>query len=253
MAESEPRDWQLPSRWLSSKLLPMIEVRIVTSGIPPATAGLSLKIIAIAPLDRSSSAHILTLVSELHADLIVLPGYWHNTPSITRIRKALPKGAWVFLESREKLHSLPVLISSSAIVKLPQQVFGTSPTKQQLFDLESCFAHRTVQIGEQCVSFILCGEINAFQTDGATKSGINLPFEILINPAHFVMGRWHILGRKLSTLSHRGVVVNVANNHKNSDRLTIDVRIYAGGRQVGERNQNEFAAWCTYDAPTASQ
>ncbi len=212
-----------------------------------------LKITAIAPLDRSSSTHILTLVSELHADLIILPGYWHNTPSITRIRKTLPKDAWAFLESGEKLHSSPILISSSATIRLPRQVFGTSPTKQQLFDLESCFAHRTVQIGQQRVSFILCGEINAFQVDGITKSGINLPFDILISPAHFVMGRWHILGRKLSTLSHRGVVVHVANNHKNSDRLTTDVRIYAGGRQVGERIHNEFAAWCTYDVPTVSQ
>ncbi len=223
------------------------------SRIPPPTAGCRLKITAIAPLDRSGSIHILTLVSELNADLIILPGYRHNTPSITRIRKALPKGAWAFLESGEKLHSAPVLISSSVTVELPRQVFGTSPTKQQLFDLESCFAHRTVQIGKQCVSFILCGEINAFQADGTTKSGINLPFDILINPAHFVMGRWHILGRKLSTLSHRGVVVHVANNHKNSHRLTTDVRIYVGGRQVGERIHNEFAAWCTYDVPTASQ
>lgn len=212
-----------------------------------------MKIIAIAPLASSSAGQILALIKTLDANLIILPGHCANTPSAARVRRALPQGTFVFLEAGEKQQASPYLISSSAIAKLPKQVFGTSPTKQDLLDLESCFPHRTVRVGKHWVSFILCGEINAFQADGSAKFGIELPFDILINPAHSVMGRWHILGKKLSALSHQGVVVHTANNLRDSSRLTTDVRIYAGGRQVGERDGNEFAAWCAYEIPSSNQ
>lgn len=212
-----------------------------------------MRITAIAPFDSANATHILSLVTVLRADLVILPGYRHNTPSLAQLRTALPEGAWAFLEQMDKGQASPALLSSSVVFKLPPQVFSQSPTMQQLSDLESCFARRTVEIGEHRVSFILCGEINAFQADGTTKSGIKLPFDILINPAHSVMGRWHILGRKLSSLSRRGVVVHVANNNRNSHSLTTDVRIYVGGMQVGERDGNEFATWCTYDVPLAVQ
>ncbi|MEE1925316.1 hypothetical protein V0R50_26405 [Pseudomonas sp. 148P] len=212
-----------------------------------------MKITALSPHQNSTEEQILAVISTLEADLIILPGNFENTPSLAKIRQALPDDTWIFVEPGEKMKGHSVVLSRSDTIKLPIQVFAELPGRQELSSLESCFPQRTVQIGKRSVSFIICGEINAFQQDGTTKSGIDLPFEILINPAHTVMGRWHILGRKLSALSHRGVVVHVANNNRKSPWISTGVRIYASGKQVGERGWNSVATWCTYTVPSTSK
>lgn len=206
-----------------------------------------MKITAISPLSDANPRSIVELISTLHSELIVLPGFAKNTPSATALQKVLRPGVKVFLESADKLQAVPWLVSQTGIVSMPKQVFAQNPTTQALRNLESSFPHRTFLIGKRRVSFILCGEINAFRADGLAKVEIDLPFEVLVNPAHSLMGRWHILGPKLRALSKGRTVVHVANNTRRSRALTTDIRIYRDGEQVGQRGDNDDAAWCTYD------
>jgi hypothetical protein len=89
---------------------------------------------------------------------------------------------------------------------------------------------RTFSIGSRKVTFAICGEINGFNLHGQVKHGRALPFDILANPVHRVMGRWQHLRRKLSALSKGKVVIHVANcDRKNPERIKTDVRIYMDG------------------------
>lgn len=152
----------------------------------------------------------------------------------------------VFLESAGKQQAAPWLVSHTDVVSMPKQVFARRPTAQALRQLESDFPERTFTIDKRKVSFILCGEINAFNVDGLAKDKIHLPFDVLVNPAHSLMGRWHILGEKLKALSIGRTVVHVANNTRDSRKLTTDIRIYRDGEQVGRRESNDNAVWYTY-------
>ena len=116
---------------------------------------------------------------------------------------------------------------------MPPQVFHQSPTAESMEDLVKAWRGRTFPVGpSRKVTFAICGEINGFNPDGSAKNGREreLPFDILANPAHYIMGRWQHLGRKLSALSKGKVVIHVANNDRNHKNLTTDVRIYIDGR-----------------------
>ncbi|WP_223497066.1 hypothetical protein [Pseudomonas sp. A-RE-26] len=206
-----------------------------------------MKITAISPINSATPQSIVELISKVSSGLVVLPGYAVNTPSVAAVRKVLSPGVFVFLESADKQQAAPWLVSDEEETRMQPQIFADSPKVQALRNLEASFLERTFLIGGHRVSFILCGEINAFQPDGSTKSGIELPFDVLVNPTHTPMGRWNILGRKLAALSKDRVVVHVANNTSGSRTLTTDARIYADGEQVGHRSENSDAAWLIYE------
>src|SRR5260370_40625130 len=109
---------------------------------------------------------------------------------------------------------------------MPHGIFSQSPKAKHMDELVVAWPDRTFPIGSRTVTFVICGEINGFNTNGHVKYGRVLPFDILANPAHTVMGRFQILGPKLSALSKGSVVIHVANNDSNHDRLKTDVRIY---------------------------
>jgi len=206
-----------------------------------------MKITAISPFNTARPRSIVELVSEIDSGLVILPGYADNIPSVAAIQKHLKPGVFVFLESAGKEQSKPWFVSREQTILMPAQVFGRNPRAQELRDLETCFPKRTFPLVDRQVSFILCGEINAFQPDGSTKKGIELPFDVLINPAHSRMGRWNVLDPKLTALSKGRVVIHVANNTTGSQRLTTDVRIYANGEKVGNREEKADAVCMSYE------
>lgn len=206
-----------------------------------------MKITAISPLSSATPQSIVELISTLRSELIVLPGFAKNIPTAKAIQKTLKPCMNVFLESAGKQQTAPWLVSCTDVVSMPSQVFAQNPTTQALRNLEASFPKRTFLIGQRKVSFILCGEINAFKVDGLAKAEIDLPFDVLVNPAHSLMGRWHVLGEKLRALSQGRRVVHVANNTRDSRKLTTDIRIYREGEQVGLRESNYSAAWRTYE------
>ena len=205
-----------------------------------------MEITAISPLSCATPQSIVDLISTLRSELIVLPGFELNIPTAKAIQRVLKPGARVFLESAGKQQAAPWLVSHTDIIGMPNQVFAQNPTTKALRSLESSFPKRTFLLGQRKVSFILCGEINAFTADGSAKAKTDLPFDILVNPAHSLMGRWHILGEKLKSLSKGRTVIHVANNTRDRRKATTDVRIYCDGEQVGQRESNENAAWRTY-------
>jgi hypothetical protein len=112
-------------------------------------------------------------------------------------------------------------------------------------DLVEAWPNRTFRIGSQKVTFAICGEINGFNPDGSVKHGRVLPFDILVNPAHTVMGRWQHLGRKLSVMSKNKAVIHVTNNDRNHGRLSTDVRIYIDGiLQEAKVQRDGKLKWC---------
>jgi hypothetical protein len=205
-----------------------------------------MKITAISPLNSATPQSIVDLISTLRSDLVVLPGFAENIPAAAAIQKVLHPGTKVFLESGKKQSVTPWLVSPTEIIGMPKQIYAQAPNAENLRQLESSFQGRTFKILHREVSFILCGEINAFNTDGLAKAEIQLPFDVLVNPAHSLMGRWHILGAKLRALSVGRTVVHVANNAKGSRSPTTDVRIYHDGAPVGVKERNDSAAWCTF-------
>ncbi|MGY2199455.1 hypothetical protein [Pseudomonas gingeri] len=215
-----------------------------------------MKITAISPFNSASALSIVQLVSDIDSGLVILPGYAVNTPSVAAIRKMLKPGVFVFLESSgkaktgpaSKLGRTPSFVSLDQVIRMPGQVFESTPKRKELRDLEAHFPKRTFLIDGRQVSFILCGEINAFQPDGTTKKGVELPFDILVNPAHSVMGRWNVLHPKLAALSKKRVVIHVANNTKDRPKLTTDVRIYANGEMVGSKEKHTYAVSLNYEA-----
>jgi hypothetical protein len=110
--------------------------------------------------------------------------------------------------------------------------------------LVAAWSSRTFRIASRKVTFAICGEINAFNPDGHVKYGRDLPFDILVNPAHTLMGRWQHLGRKLSALSKAKVVIHVANNDRNHEHLKTDVRIYVDGVPQDASQHAGNLKWC---------
>ena len=179
----------------------------------------------------SSASDILSFLREATAELVVLPGVSRsrNTPSPEEVKRVIRLGVAVFVEHRgPKGETTPYLVTCDGPPKpMPRQIFSKAPTAECMAALVEKWPSRTFRIGSRTVTFAICGEINGFNSDGHVKHGRVLPFDILANPAHTVMGRWQHLGPKLSALSKGRVVIHVANdNRKNPEPLKTDVRIY---------------------------
>lgn len=212
-----------------------------------------MDILAISPFQIATSDQILSTLSEADADLVVLPGYARNMPSPVSVQQVIRPGVAIFLEevgkkgeTGKKHSSTPFLVTSSSVTPMPKQIFCTNPCARDIDHLAQAFGRRTFRIANRAVTFVLCGEIIAFNPDGSVKHNRHLPFDVLVNPAHTPMGRWHVLGRKLESLSRQSVALHVTNNDRDRQKLTTDVRIYHRGSNVTRRKHNLFSAWARY-------
>jgi hypothetical protein len=187
-----------------------------------------MKVCAVSPWTTASATDILSFLGGATAELVVLPGacLW-NTPSPQEVQRVIGNEVAVFVEyGGSKGKAVPYLVTRAQVVSMPLQIFSRSPTAKRMDELAAAWPGRTFSVGSRIVTFAICGEINGFNRDGQPKLGRNLPFDILANPAYTVMGRWQHLGRKLSALSKGKVVIHVANNNRNHERLRTDVRLY---------------------------
>jgi hypothetical protein len=208
-----------------------------------------MRIFAISPFANTSRREILDFLSNLPQGLIVLPGHCGNTPSPRQVQRVIAPGAMAFVEGlgrkvadpRRKKNRPGYIVRKRSITRMPSQIFKASPTANQMKQLVAILPQRTVAVGKRKASFIICGEILAFNPDGSTKHQRTLDVDILINPTHTPMGRWGQLGKKLKRLSRGSVVVHVANNNRNH-HLTSDVRIYKNGR-LRKRHRGKKIAW----------
>jgi len=218
-----------------------------------------MKICAISPFTSASEEEILDFIKNCDHKFIVLPGnpivldgQFKNHPSPQSIAEVLKNGTYAFVETyvktsaktlkTENIQTIPWWVSSTQAIEMPRQIFGKKPTAGNLDNLQKDWSQRTRKIGSREFSFAICGEINGFEKDGSVKMRRELPYDILVNPTHSIMGRWNHLGVKLANLSIGTTVIHVANNDHNHHRITTDVRIYVDG-QVMERQVSGNIAW----------
>lgn len=202
-------------------------------------------------LSSSVKLELLNFLNGLHHDLIVLPGYLRGYPSVEDIQNNIRPGVVVFMElgsmKTKKMESTPMLISRRKILVMHKQIFGINPGVKELRKLTEIWPERSHFISGKNVSFIMCGEVDAFAKDGLVKHGFELDFEVLINPTHTLRGRWNHLGEKLENLSKQGkAVIHVANNTRENLRITTGVRIYIDG-EILPRNFENNLAWSECD------
>jgi len=208
-----------------------------------------MRIFAVSPFKSATRKEILDFLAKLPQGLIVLPGHCGNTPSPRQVQRVIASGAMAFVEGpgrnvaypKHKKNRPGYIVRKRSVTRMPAQIFKASPTAKEMDKLEAILPQRTVAVGKRKASFIICGEILAFNPDGSTKHRRRVDFDILINPAHTPMGRWGQLGKKLERLSRRSVVVHVANNNRNH-HLKTDVRIYKYGKLM-KRNCGKNVAW----------
>lgn len=205
-----------------------------------------MKVCAVSPWETASADDILNFLRKTTAELVVLPGVCRNTPSRQDTQRNIRRGVAVFVEDGgSKGKATPYLVTTDGALPMPRGIFARSPTANCMDALVAAWPGRTFPVGSRTVTFAICGEINGFNPDGSVKHGRVLPFDILANPAHTVMGRWQHLGRKLKALSKGKVVIHVANNDlKHKGQSTTDVRIYIDGTQQGKRQRAENLTWC---------
>lgn len=208
-----------------------------------------MRIFAVSPFTTASRAEILHFLSGLPRGLVLLPGRSSNTPSPNQIQKVIRQGSSVFVEGPgikekrpgRKKKCLAFLVSKGKIRIMPSQLFSLRPTAGDIDQLVALLPQRTFRFGKRSITFLICGEILAFNPDGTTKHRRKLHFDILANPSHTVMGHWNHLDKKLKALSRGSVAVHVANNDRNH-QLKTDVRIYKDGVRV-KRNSGSNIAW----------
>ena len=175
-----------------------------------------MKLCAVSPFTNTSEAEIVAFLSDSTAALVLLPGRSRNTPSPEKVQSAIRSSVSVFVEGKgKKKEATPYLVTSRRIMSMPRQIFCQRPTAQQLDDLVACLPSRTFAIGSRMVTFFICGELIAFNPDGSVKHGRQLPYDILANPSHTIMGHWNHLGKKLSSLSLRSAAIYTTNNDRN--------------------------------------
>ena len=134
-----------------------------------------MKACAVSPWEKASKSDILFFLGETTADLVVLPG-----------------------ESRKGKGNAPSPDEVQRVLQ-PEQC-GHCLLYTSMEDLVKAWRGRTFPVGpSRKVTFAICGEINGFNPDGSAKNGREreLPFDILANPAHYIMGRWQHLGLSL--------------------------------------------------------
>jgi hypothetical protein len=206
------------------------------------SAAACTRIIAVSPFASATKQEILDFVGAQRKALVVLPGNQTNTPSPGQIRRVLRGGALAFAEGKKAKNGRPVfIIAESRIRKMPSQVFARRPTADDIDDLADALPGRTVRIGKRRATFFICGELIAFNPDGRVKHKRKLDHDIVINPAHTLMGHWNHLGKKLVRLSRGSIAVYVTNNVKNR-HLSSDVRIYKVGKLM-KRHRGKNIAW----------
>jgi hypothetical protein len=200
------------------------------------------KIIAVSPFASATKQEILDFIREQPKALIVLPGNQNNTPSPGQIQRVLHGGALAFAEGKKGKNGRPAfIIAKSKVNRMPSQVFATRPTANDIDDLADALPRRTIRIGRRRATFFICGELIAFNPDGSVKHKRKLDHDIVINPAHTLMGHWNHLRKKLERLSHNSIAVYVTNNVKDR-HLSSDVRIYRDGKLM-KRNRGINIAW----------
>jgi hypothetical protein len=200
------------------------------------------RVIAISPFARATKKEIVDFVAMHPKSLIVLPGNWSNTPSVRKIQRAIHGGSVVFTEGAKGKNGRPAfIISKSRISKMPSQIFAKKPRAADIKALTHALPRRTIRVGRQKATFFICGELIAFNPDGTVKHKRKFDHDIVINPAHTLMGHWNHLGKKLASLSEGSIAVYVTNNVKDR-HLTSDVHIYKDGELV-KRNRRESLAW----------
>lgn len=203
-----------------------------------------MRIIIVSPYFSASKREILNFLSARRADLFVLPGACHNSPTPSEVQKVINAGSSVFVEgSGIKAQALPYLVTRKKASSMPRQVFTNAPSASEMDELLRVFPSRTFSFGAHNVSFILCGEIMAFNPDGTLKHGRHLTFDVMINPAHTMMGRWRHLGPKLSAISRKALAVHVANNQHNHDRVTTHLRVYRSSKLLDNRVTTGNLVW----------
>ena len=215
-----------------------------------------MKVCAVSPWETAPARDILCFLGEATAELVVLPGVSRNTPSPQDVQRAIRRGVAVFVQSgrkkqrrklKGKLGAIPYLVTRNRVVRMPCQIFSEcTPTAKQMDELVKAWPKRTFSIGSRQVTFAICGEINGFTGDHVKHRRV-LPFDILANPTHTVMGRWQHLGPKLEALSKGKVAIHVANNDRNHGHLTTDVRIYINETLQGGTVQRGQLKCCECD------
>jgi hypothetical protein len=208
-----------------------------------------MRVFAVTPFENASRKEVLGFLDTLPQALIVLPGRSGNTPSPHQIQGVIRRGSTVFVEgpgskskTRARKKKRPAfLVTKQNVTRMPSQIFSRSPTAKDMDRLAAILPQRTIRLGKRKVTFLICGEILAFNPDGSAKHGRKLEYDILANPAHTIMRRWNHLGRKLKRLSRRSVALHVANNDHNRHQTT-DVRIYKN-RVLMKRNSDIRVAW----------
>lgn len=202
-------------------------------------------------------------------DFVVLPGYQSNHPSYSEIQKILndeKSNAIVFIEEGsfkgknldDGKNRNSYLVSANEKTMMPKQEFAIIKKVDDIDRLQKIWSQRNHQITDKNFSFIMCGEIHAFNMDGVVKYQSArrkraLPIgDILINPTHTLMNsrRW-IIDSKLSALSlGKKVVIHVANNNsKNFNRKNeINIQVYSDGKQIQINRNNDAAHNLTWAA-----
>jgi hypothetical protein len=204
-----------------------------------------MKLCAISPFTNASEAEILAFLSNTTASLVLLPGRSQNTPSPEKVQGTIRHGVSVFVEYKSKKNkSTPYLVTNRKLMAMPRQIFCQRPAVRQIDNLVACLPSRTFAIGSRMVTFFICGELIAFNPDGSVKHGRQLPYDILANPSHTIMGHWNHLGKKLSSLSLRTVTIYTTNNDRNHSGITTDVRIYKNGKVLTNRTVHGKIVCC---------
>jgi hypothetical protein len=198
-----------------------------------------MRLCAVSTFTSSQPRVILDFLERTTADFVLLPGSGSNTPTPTQVQRVLQSGVSVFVEGAGgKRHAIPYLVTSTSTEAMPRQIFSQHPTANEIDVLVQNLPDRTFTIATRKVTILICGEIIAFNPDGTVKHGRTLPFDILANPAHTMMGHWNHLGRKLVNLSLKSLVLYCTNNDHGHNRLTTDVRIYQKGILLLNRNSD---------------
>ena len=204
-----------------------------------------MKACAISPFSIATTQELLNFIATINHELIILPGGAPNHPSVRQIQNAISPQSTVFVETGyKKLSNRPWIVLKKSVIQMPGQLFAQTPRASDLDNLQNIWGKRTHLIASKKVSFAICGEVDAFTVRGTVKYNRNLPFNILVNPTHTVRGRWNHLGRKLSNLSIKKVVIHNANNDRNHNKLTTNLRIYKNGvispvHQIGNLSWSE--------------
>ena len=192
----------------------------------------------------------MELLRSTRAELVILPGVSLNTPSPQHIQNVIHPAVTVFVEhAGEKGRAQPFFLRHDTLVRLPRQLFPRSPKAKELETLESIWPSRKCNIGPREVAVLMCGELNGFDVRGMPKYGRQLPYDILVNPTHSIMGRWNHLDKKFKALSRKKkVVIHTANNDRNHPNLSTDVRIYVDGvRSCNKTMSGPTIAVCECD------